>query len=906
MRRLLSYFTALLLPLVVVLSVISASPAQTYAAPVPAPAPVATPSLNCPVTVLSWAICPVVDFLVQVTEQIDNFINSELSVGSPGATSDPNQIFCDSQSSPSSQQSCAAFYDAWASMRDIALGLMAIAAMIVLISQALGFEFLDAYTIRKSLPRLLVAAFGITLSWPLMQFFVTFTNDLAFGIRFLIYAPFEHLHSAVLSGGGAVVGSLFSLAALNVLGIAGILSFGLTAALACIIGFIVIVLRQLLIIMLIIVAPIAIVSYILPHTQRVWKLWWESFSKALLMFALISAMIAIGRVFAVVNQVDQVHASSIEQLVGFTAYFLPYLLIPLSFRFAGGALRGIGGFVNDRSRGAFGGIKGYRSNVAKKNMHDNATGNRLHGDTYGGLMKPYGVFASNFNRATAGTANLRNAGYNPRRMRQRMSAARSTRVTDEAKEAMEKNQNVRQLTADDDLVEASLFASNEIRNGSTEGFESLVRQDLEKRNYHNVEQGVALIRSAHNSMASDSFDTAMGIAAFGTSSGLTPDYTEDPVTGETVITGGAAEGRAIINQVAGGDRQRAIQMLGAARQLAESKGRFDLAGGSFTEDAEILDDMHKGNLTEERANDRLLRGALDGTGRGRIFAGHRRNIDAMAPQVRNLLDESFGYNHRAFNQAAVRAADPSNPAQRAPGNPQEVIQQLAFAANSLDAASSNSAESARVFNDQVLSQQVNLHDLDPHVLNALGTITYAKNPQTGATLRDATGRPYLRDLNELGTNKNGVMTYGQIVEAMRNDEQFGRYRREYGRFSTEAAAANAAVAGAQPPQPPPQPGGAAGGGPGGAPSDKRLKRNVKYVTTLNGNVDLFSFQYIWSDQIYVGVMAQDLLQTYPEAVILYPDGFYRVDYSKLGLEMTTLEEFHARMDSLTKKELHKT
>lgn len=900
MKRLFSYLTVPLLSLVLVLSVTFAFSSPAYAA---TPTPPTTPALKCPVTVISWAVCPVIDGMVQATEWLDNFINSQLSVGSPGASSDPNQIFCDSQSAVgTATQSCQAFYNAWASMRDIALGLMAIAAIIVLISQALGFELLDAYTIRKVLPRLLIAAFGITLSWPLMQFFVTFTNDLAFGIRYLIYAPFEGLRSPTLSGGGAAVGSLFALGALNVLGWAGLLTFVLTAALAVVVGFIVIVLRQLLIILLIIVAPVAIVAYILPHTQRVWKLWWESFSKALLMFALISAMIAIGRVFAVVNGVDNANTSSLNQLVGFAAYFLPYFLIPMTFKFAGGALRNIGGMINDRSRGVFGGLRNYRSNVAKKNMHDNATGNRLHGDTYGGLMKPYGVFASNFNRTTAGVANLRNAGYNPRRMRQRMSAARSTRITDEAKEGLEKNEKVRQLTSDDDLVEASLHASERINAGDTRGYEALVREELENRNYHNVEQGVALLRSAHNSMETEAFDTAMAIAAFGTSSGLTPDYVQDPVTGETTIVGGAARGRAIINEVAGGDRQRAIQMLGAARQLAESKGRFDLAGGSFTEDAEILDDMYKGQLTEARANDRLLRGALDGTGRGRIFAGHRRNIDAMAPQVRNLLDESFGYQHRAANANPVRGLDPTNPTQLTPGNPQEVVQQLAFAANSLDAASSNSAESARVFNDQVLSQTVNFHNLDRPTLDALRTITYARNPDGTVMRNTVTGQPVLRNINDIGSN--GVMTYGQIIEAMRNDEQFGRYRREYGRFSNEAAAANAAAAGAQPP--PAAAAGAAGppgGGPAGGgappPSDRRLKRNIKYITTL-GDIDLYSFQYNWSDQIYVGVMAQDLLLTHPGAVVQHKDSFYRVDYSSLGLALTSLEEFHSRIDSFNK------
>ncbi len=791
-RRLLYLIPLLVFGFLVVSTTLVRSP-TAYAAT--STAPVKAPELDCPESPLHWLVCPVIDGMSTAVSALDDFINKQLSVGTPSDSSDPNQIFCNSSSSGSARTSCDAYHAAWASVRNIALGLMVIAVVIVLIAQAVGLEILDAYTIRKVMPRLLVCALAITLSWQLMQFFVTLSNDLAYGIRYIIYQPFSNLPSASLGGGATAISSLFSLSALTLLGWMGLLSYIGTALIAVFIAVLVLILRQLVIIMLIIIAPIAIAAYILPNTAKIYKFWWESFSKALLMFALISGLIATGRVFAAISAVND--NGPIAQMAGFAAYFLPYFLIPATFKFAGGALSQIGGFVNSRGQGAFGALKSYRGNVAKKNIQDLKDGNRLHGEGYGGLMAPYGAFARGFNRFTAGTANLPNAGYNPRRMRQRMSAARSNRLTDQAKEALEKNSDVRALTADDDLVEAANYATDQIRQGSTQGFEDLVRQDLDRRNYHNVEQGTALLRRGRNSMNSDGFDTAMGIAAFGTSSGLTPQRRINPVTGQQEVIGGAAEGRAMINRIAGNDRQRAIQMLGASRQLAESKGRFDLAGGSFTEDAEILDDMHHGTITQANANQRLLRGSLDGTGRGRVFGGHRRNIDAMAPEVRQLLDESFGLGQRPIDGG--QAIGPGGA-----GNPTEVVQQLAFAANALDAASSNSAESARVVNDQILSQEVNLDALHPDVLEALGTITYERNPD-GSVMRDTTtGKGVFKE-------KLGVTTYGHLVEAMRNDENFARYRREYGSASREAA-----LRGQQPPAggTTPPPGGAAGGAGG--------------------------------------------------------------------------------------------
>lgn len=67
-------------------------------------------------------------------------------------------------------------------------------------------------------------------------------------------------------------------------------------------------------------------------------------------------------------------------------------------------------------------------------------------------------------------------------------------------------------------------------------------------------------------------------------------------------------------------------------------------------------------------------------------------------------------------------------------------------------------------------------------------------------------------------------------------------------------------------------------------SDSRLKENIKHVGTKN-NHDLFEFNYIGNKQKYKGVMAQNILQTCPEAVVTHPNGFYMVDYNKLGLTM---------------------
>ncbi|MFW2391079.1 MAG: tail fiber domain-containing protein, partial [Methyloceanibacter sp.] len=79
-------------------------------------------------------------------------------------------------------------------------------------------------------------------------------------------------------------------------------------------------------------------------------------------------------------------------------------------------------------------------------------------------------------------------------------------------------------------------------------------------------------------------------------------------------------------------------------------------------------------------------------------------------------------------------------------------------------------------------------------------------------------------------------------------------------------------------------------------SDARLKTDVTLVATLENGIRLYSFRYLWSDARYIGVMAQDLLNdpALRNAVTQEPNGFYVVDYARLGLRMATLAQWQAQ------------
>jgi len=77
-------------------------------------------------------------------------------------------------------------------------------------------------------------------------------------------------------------------------------------------------------------------------------------------------------------------------------------------------------------------------------------------------------------------------------------------------------------------------------------------------------------------------------------------------------------------------------------------------------------------------------------------------------------------------------------------------------------------------------------------------------------------------------------------------------------------------------------------------SDIRLKTAIEPLTRTDTGFQLYRFQYLndAAKTDYVGVMAQDLEQTHSEALIVGKDGYYKVRYDLLGLQMTTLEEWN--------------
>jgi hypothetical protein len=73
------------------------------------------------------------------------------------------------------------------------------------------------------------------------------------------------------------------------------------------------------------------------------------------------------------------------------------------------------------------------------------------------------------------------------------------------------------------------------------------------------------------------------------------------------------------------------------------------------------------------------------------------------------------------------------------------------------------------------------------------------------------------------------------------------------------------------------------------PSDARFKTDIIPVGRTSHGLTLYEFGYLHREGRFRGVMAQEVMTHRPDAVIVGPGGFLRVDYGALGLEMVRVD-----------------
>lgn len=321
----------------------------------------------------SWLMCPALELVSGILNFIDSQLNSLLNLPDSYYKCQPDGSGCTVK-------------NAWSRMRNLAYIILIPVMLVMVISTALGFKFVDAYTVKRAMPRLLAAVIFISLSLPIVTIMADIANGVGKGIMGLILGAVtgdnannitlaslfdpglggDGLLAVGIGGGGLLVAGLAaSTMAIGLIGV--VLLFGLSAVASIIVLFFVMALRQMILVTLMILSPLAILSWIFPGNDKLWKIWKESFTKLLMLYPIVMLLIASGKAFAFI--VDGVSESSfLNRILVLVAYIAPYFLIKGTFKLAGSTFGNLAGMVNDRSKGLFDRNKKIRSKLLGNSM----------------------------------------------------------------------------------------------------------------------------------------------------------------------------------------------------------------------------------------------------------------------------------------------------------------------------------------------------------------------------------------------------------------------------------------------------------------------------------------------------------------------------------------------------------
>ena len=191
---------------------------------------------------------------------------------------------------------------AWNNVRNLMTFAIVGTALFMVISTALDMGFFKNYTVKKYLPRLVAGIVLMQFSWALGDFFIQATNLMGNLMETILF-------SALPDARGFGLDNIFDGDLLTfVTGLGGayaltqtwmlILPLSITAFAAFMIGFLFLVARKYLIILLLILGPLGLAFWVLPGNDKAWRLYAKTFMYLLLMYPMIVVVLAAGKIFA--------------------------------------------------------------------------------------------------------------------------------------------------------------------------------------------------------------------------------------------------------------------------------------------------------------------------------------------------------------------------------------------------------------------------------------------------------------------------------------------------------------------------------------------------------------------------------------------------------------------------------
>lgn len=354
---------------------------------------------SCTIPGIGWMVCPVMSFLSSGMDVIFSLIADFMKV-QPLQTGNVQ----------------GSLYSAWNIMRSIGNIAFIIAFIIIIYSQLTSVQ-VNNYGIKRLLPRLIIAAVAVNMSYIICAIAVDASNILGYALQDVFIGLKDQILSTggtdntaeifnwqsitgfVLSGGTAALAAGIGIGTTIVAtgGTATAAVFILLPALVGLLLAILVVLlilaaRQALIVILVVISPLALVAYLLPNTEKWFTKWRELLMVMLIFFPAFSVVFGGSQL---AGAIIIKNATSINMIIlGMIVQVAPLVITPLLLKFSGSLLGNLARLVNNPNKGLIDRTRNWAKGHADMHRQRGISGMRFNGDP-GQLRK------RNFVRQTA-------------------------------------------------------------------------------------------------------------------------------------------------------------------------------------------------------------------------------------------------------------------------------------------------------------------------------------------------------------------------------------------------------------------------------------------------------------------------------------------------------------------------
>lgn len=316
---------------------------------------------SCSVTGIGWVICPVSVWLAEGMDWLFGMLSDLIKVQplTLGTTND-------------------SMYQAWNIMRTIANIAFVIVFLIIIYAQLTNIG-VSNYGLKKLIPRLIIAAILVNVSFFITALAIDISNVLGYSVQDIFNSIRDQvfhvtnddiggvntdggwaaLTAIVLAGGGYFGVSYLVTGGATILLVPILLGLGLTLLFV----FLILAARQAIIVLLVIIAPLAFVAYLLPNTEKWFEKWKDIFMTMLIFFPAFSLVFG-GSQLAGQIIIQNAGDNIVMLILGMAVQIAPLVITPLILKLSGGLLGKIAQIANDPRKGILDRNKGWANEKA--------------------------------------------------------------------------------------------------------------------------------------------------------------------------------------------------------------------------------------------------------------------------------------------------------------------------------------------------------------------------------------------------------------------------------------------------------------------------------------------------------------------------------------------------------------